>query len=88
MSANRTAGPPLMKLTKVSEMGVARLEFDSPLIVYDKPFDAFMIEPSRFLRFEVFHNPKSSYSENPEYIDSGQVTSMTVKSFKPWQIEI
>lgn len=77
-----------MKLTKISEMGVARLEFDSPLMVFDKPFDAFMIEPSRFLKFEVLHNPKSAYLENLLHIDSGKVTSMTVKSFKPWQIEM
>ena len=77
-----------MTLEKVNEMGVATLRFDSPVIVFDKPFDAFMIEPSHFLEFEIIHNPLSNYADDPKYIDSGKVISVAVTSFKPWQIEV
>ena len=82
------APPPKMTLEKVNEMGVATLRFDSPVIVFDKPFDAFMIEPSHFLEFEIIHNPLSNYADDPKYIDSGKVISVAVTSFKPWQIEV
>ena len=53
---NLHALPPVMKLVKMSELGVALLEFNSPLIVFAEPFDAFILDPGRFLKFEVIKN--------------------------------
>ena len=68
--------PPVMTLVKMSEMGVATLEFNAPLIVFDKEFDAFMLDPTRFLKFEVIKNPESWYSNDQKYIESGNVLSV------------
>jgi hypothetical protein len=59
--------PPLLKIEKVSETSLVTLSFDSPIIVYDKPQDAFMMDNSKFLAWEVIKNPKCSFVENPDY---------------------
>jgi len=79
---------PAIRIEEVSETSLVTLSFDSPIIVYDKPHDAFMIDPRKFLKFEVIKNPVSSYYEEPKYIESGQVLSMSIKSFTPKQIKV
>lgn len=45
-----------------------------------------MADPSRFIKFEVIQNPLSSYSEDPLYIESGEVLSMDMVSFSAKQL--
>jgi len=56
--------------------------------VFDKPSDDFMKDPGQFLKFEVIKNPQSSNSEDPKYIESGKVLSISVVSFLSKQIVI
>jgi hypothetical protein len=48
-----------MRLIKIDEDSVATLYFDSPLMVFDKTTDAFIMDPARFLKFEIEKNPIS-----------------------------
>ena len=58
------------------------------MIVFDKPFDEFMIWPENFLKFTIEKNNQSQYWEDPNYIASGNVTHVEILSFKPYQIEV
>ena len=80
--------PPQMRLIKMNEDGIATLYFDSPLMVFDKPTDAFIENPARFLKFEIEKNPYTRYAESPEYLDYGEVLRVRVKSFSQYRIEL
>jgi len=75
-------------IKEVSESGLITLEFDSPLIVFNRPTDPFMMDPAKYLEFTVVKNPLSSYYEDPEYIKSGKILSITVTSFTARQIQV
>ena len=75
------AKPPAFVIEEVSETGLVTLEFDSPLIVFNRPTDPFMISPSKYLEFTVVKNPLSDYIDDPEYISSGKILSLEVTSF-------
>ena len=74
--------PPKMRLIAVDEDSVATLHFDSPLMPFDKSTDAFIMDPARYLHFEIEKNPFSQYIASPEYMNYGDVLSVKIKSFK------
>ena len=71
-----------MRLIAIDEDSVATLYFDSPLLPFDKNTDAFMMEPARYLHFEIEKNPFSQYIESPEYMNYGELLSVKIKSFR------
>ena len=73
-------------MSEISEKSIATLNFNQPMIIFDQPFDAFMLDPLRFLKFEVEKNAGSRYWEDLAYIESGKVLSASVIQFTAQQI--
>jgi flagellar hook-basal body complex protein FliE len=47
-----------------------------------------MANPGKYLEFTIVKNPLSSYYDDPEYIKSGNVLSLSISSFTTRQIEV
>lgn len=80
--------PPVVKLIEISESSLVTLYWSSPIIVYDKPIDTFMKTPEKFLKFSILKNPKSSYWDDINYIESGNVLSVQIKYFTAKEIQV
>jgi len=79
---------PVLRLKEIHMTGLVVIEVNTPIMIYDDPNDAFMQFPERFLKFKVIKNSQSANWEDPNYVNSGEITKVEVKSFTTEEITV
>lgn len=87
-SITKSTTVPVLRLKEIQMSGLVVIEVNTPIMIYDNPNDAFMQFPDRFLKFKVLKNSQSANWEDPNYVNSGEITKVEVKSFTTQEIRI